>query len=188
VKIILSIFILSFALVSTPSWTRAQDAAQANAKQPDIATLNADAAQAKQRVIEIINQPVTHLPRTRAAGTFSPGWFHPGAITPDFNTVDVRTTQEFPYDSYSYVTSDLNPSEMFIGSELEFNAMTKYFYTDRTLPKKRLSEAEMIEINSLYRIIGRDEQALATRRKWTGLFVVALFLAVPLLLLVRRTL
>ena len=46
-------------------------------------------------------------------------------------------------------------SEMFIGSELEFNAMTKYFYTDLTLPKKRLSNTEMIKINGLIASSGR---------------------------------
>ena len=39
--------------------------------------------------------------------------------------------------------------------------MTKYFYTDRTLPKKKLSETELLEINRLYRIIGRCERELA---------------------------
>ena len=48
-----------------------------------------------------------------------------------------------------------------MGHDLEFNPMTKYFYTDRSLPKKKLTEAEMLEINRLYRIIGRDEQHLA---------------------------
>src|SRR6185312_13200587 len=44
---------------------------------------------------------------------------------------------------------------MFRGRDLEFNAMTKLFYTNRMLPKKRLTETEMLEINSLYRVIGR---------------------------------
>jgi hypothetical protein len=55
----------------------------------------------------------------------------------------------------------LNPGVCFLGNELEFNAMTKFFYTDRTLPKKKLTEAEMLEINRLYRIIGTCEQKLA---------------------------
>ena len=38
--------------------------------------------------------------------------------------------------------------------------MTKYFYTDRSVPKKKLTETEMLEINRLYRIIGRCEQQL----------------------------
>jgi hypothetical protein len=83
----------------------------------------------------------------------------------DFNTVDVRTTRETPYDQHQYVTSDLNPDIVFIGSELEFNPMTKYFYTDRSLPKKKLSEADMIEINRLYRIIGRCETQSAELQK-----------------------
>jgi hypothetical protein len=36
--------------------------------------------------------------------------------------------------------------------------------TDRSLPKKRLSPAEMAEINRLYRIIGASEQDLARLR------------------------
>lgn len=150
---------------------------------------SADIAQAERRVIEIVNQPITHLPRSGAFTMFSPGWFHPGAIKPDFNNVDIRATQEFPYAADDRVTSDLNPTEMFIGSELEFNAMTKYFYTDRTLPKKRLSDSEMLEINGLYRVIGRNEQAISMR--WltiAGLVAIGIGLGFALLLLIRRTL
>jgi hypothetical protein len=59
----------------------------------------------------------------------------------------------------------LNPGVVFLGQEVEFNAATKYFYTDRTLPKKKLSEEEMFEINRLYRIIGRCEQQIAELQK-----------------------
>jgi hypothetical protein len=83
--------------------------------------------------------------------------------------VDIRKTQEFPYKDAEHVSSDLNPTEMFIGSELEFNPMTKYFYLDRKIPKKRLSESEMLEINRLYRIIGRDEQLLAESKGLGGM-------------------
>ncbi len=149
----------------------------------NIKKLDAETARAEQSVIAIVNQSITHLPRSGPVGVFSPGWFHPGAIKPDFNHVDIRATQEFPYDGYIHVTSNLNPSEMFIGSELEFNSMTKYFYRDRSLPKKRLSDAEMIEINGLYRVIGRDEQMLPTQ--WltlAGLVAAALCLGFALLL------
>jgi|EndMetStandDraft_8_1072994.scaffolds.fasta_scaffold343637_2 hypothetical protein len=152
---------------------------------PSIEKLNAQTAQAEQRVVEIVNQPITHLPRAGPVELFSPGWFHAGAMKPDFDNVDIRATQEFPYDGN--VTSDVNPSEMFIGSELEFNAMTKYFYADLTLPKKRLSNAEMIRINGLYRVIGQGEQALLTR--WltiAGLVAVGICLGSALLLLIRR--
>ncbi|HTL99312.1 MAG TPA: hypothetical protein VL181_10960, partial [Holophagaceae bacterium] len=42
------------------------------------------------------------------------------------------------------------------------NPMTKWAYTDRTLPKKRLTDAEMMEVNRLYRIIGADVEKLAS--------------------------
>lgn len=146
-----------------------------------------DKAQATARVIEIVNRPVTHLARTEEASMFSPGWFHEGAIKPDFATVDVRTSQEFPYKDDRWVTSDLNPHEMFIASELEFNAMTKYFYQDRSLPKHRLSEEDMVEINALYRRIARDEHAIAVRHFETaGLIAVLLAVGAALVIAYRR--
>ncbi len=155
----------------------------------NIKTLNAETSRAEQGVIETVNQPIAHLPRSGPVGLFSPGWFHPGAIKPDFNSVDIRATQEFPYDGFNHVTSDMNPTEMFVGSELEFNSMTKYFYTDLTLPKRRLSDAEMVEINGLYRVIGRDEQALSTQ--WltiVGLVAAGFCLgSVELLLILTRS-
>ena len=43
---------------------------------------------------------------------------------------------------------------MYRGRDLEFNSNTKLFYTNRSAPKKKITEAEMVEINSLYRVIG----------------------------------
>lgn len=147
-------------------------------------TSYADAARATARVIEIVNQPVRHLARSGPVAVYSPGWFHAGAIRPDFNTVDVRTTQELIYKDH--VTSDLNPTEMFIGSELEFNAMTKYFYADLSLPKKRLSGLEMEEINSLYRTIGASDDAILTRALMLlGSLILALGAAAAALLIGR---
>jgi hypothetical protein len=129
---------------------------------PSIADLEAEMNDAISQVQQIVNQPVTTLPRTpdMQVSIYHPGWFHPGAEKPDFNTVDIRATQLDDYDQHEYVTSDLNPGVAFIGNELEFNPMTKYFYTDRSLPKKKLTEDEMLEINRLYRIIGKCEQQL----------------------------
>ncbi len=87
----------------------------------------------------------------------------------------------------SYVTSDLNPSEMFLGDELEFNAVTKYFYIDRALPKKRLSEDEMLEVNNIYRSIAQSDQAMG--RWWVtvgGLVALGFCLAAAPLLVFRR--
>jgi len=127
------------------------------------AALESEMQTATQQVQQIVNQPVTSVVRTEEmrVATYRPGWFHEGAAKPDFNNTDVRASRQTPYDEHEYVTSDLNPGIAFVGSQLEFNPMTKYFYLDRSLPKKKLSDAEMIEINRLYRIIGRCEQQLA---------------------------
>ena len=154
---------------------------------PDSGHLQARAAEARTRVIAIVNQPVAPLPRRTTAREYSPGWFHEGALKPDFSKVDVRTTQEFPYENEEYVTSNLNPSAMFPGRQLEFNSMTKLFYVDRTLPKKRLSEPQMIEINRLYRDIGRAERARASRWEIAGgLIGSAFFMLLAMGLQLRR--
>ncbi len=138
--------------------------AAAGAEPPTIDRKNAQTLMddALARVKAIINQPVRAVPRTpdMQVSMCSPGWFHQGAIKPDYNTVDIRATQDTQYDRRPYFTSDLNPGVVFVGSELEFNPMTKFFYLDRSLPKKKLTEAEMLEINRLYRIIGKCETKL----------------------------
>jgi hypothetical protein len=132
----------------------------------DEAALVAERDDAIEKVKQIVNQPAAALPfePEGRVGTFEHGWFHEGANRPNFLGADVRATQQFPYDRYDYVTSNLNPGVMFRGRDLEFNPETKYFYTDRSLPKKRLTEAEMVEINRLYRIIGAREEDLARLR------------------------
>jgi hypothetical protein len=132
-----------------------------------VATLQAEMDEAMQQVRTIVNQPVQALrlgPGMRYSNA-PEGWFHEGATKPEFTTVDVRQTQTFPYEKQPYITSPLNPGVVFLGPQLEFNSMTKFFYTNYALPKKRLTEAEMVEINRLYRIIGRCEQELAALRR-----------------------
>jgi len=116
-----------------------------------------------ERVKSIVNQPVRSMPHTtdmEDVGVSYSGWFHPGAIKPDFEIVDVRATQNKKYGEHAYFISDINPGVAFAGADIEFNSMTKYFYEDRTLPKKKLTEEEMLEINRLYRIIGKCEDEL----------------------------
>ncbi len=129
----------------------------------EIAALEAQKNDAIFKVQDIVNQPITHLKRTpgmTGVSYYQDGWFHPGAITPDFDHVDVRATQQLVYEGQQYVTSDANPGEVFLASELEFNPMTKYFYTDRSLPKKKLTEDQMLQINQLYRVIGHCNEQL----------------------------
>jgi hypothetical protein len=133
---------------------------------PTMEQLQSRHEEAIRKVKAIINQPVTKLNAYEGAScsSYHPGWFHDGAEKPDFDTVDVRRTRETPYARSAFVTSDLNPGFMFRGSECEFNPMTKYFYVDRTLPKKKLTEAEMIEVNRLYRVIGQTEKEMSVWR------------------------
>lgn len=128
-----------------------------------VAALQLELTNAWRQVIQIVNQPVKAFAASdnTPAAVYSPGWFHPGASTPDFNTVDVRKSQELIYATHPYVTSDLNPGMVFLGPDLEFNSMTKLFYVNRSLPKHKLSEAEMLEINRLYRIIGHCQTEIA---------------------------
>jgi hypothetical protein len=141
----------------------AQSPLPGTSRTPDPSDPKAVMEDAIARVKAIINQPVTPVTRTpnMSVSIYKPGWFHDGAEKPDFNTVDIRTTQNLQaYSKSEYATSDQNPGIVFKGSEIEFNSMTKYFYTDRSLPKSKLSESEMLEINRLYRIIGSCEQKL----------------------------
>lgn len=138
--------------------------AAATSTDDEIADLKAQKNDAIFKVQDIVNQPITHLKRTSDmvdVGYYQDGWFHPGAETPDFNNVDVRASQQLVYAGNKYVTSPDNPGEVFLSSELEFNPMTKYFYTDRRLPKKKLSGDEMLQINQLYRIIGHCNDQLS---------------------------
>src|SRR5947207_12785481 len=108
--------------------------------QPQRTAFEAEMKSAVEAVQRIVNQPVARFARTpeMKVSTYRPGWFHEGAIKPDFNNVDVRRTRETSYDGREFVTSDLNPDVVFHGDDLEFNSMTKYLYTDRTVPKKTL--------------------------------------------------
>jgi hypothetical protein len=152
----LAFFMLLLGLCSSCGASEAKKEAQR-------AALEADKQAAIQQVQKIINQPVRQFAQTAdmEVATYGPGWFHDGASKPDFNNVDVRRTQETKYGKNTYVTSNLNPGIVFLGEEVEFNSNTKYFYTDRTLPKKKLSEDEMLEVNRLYRVIGHTEQEIS---------------------------
>jgi hypothetical protein len=141
-----------------------QTPADTNSTPDQIAAFQLQLTNAWHQVETIVCQPVHAYQRTPGYGVsvYGPGgWFHPGAETPDFNHVDIRQSQELPYATHPWVSSDITPTMMFHGSDLEFNAMTKLFYTNRDLPKKKLTEAEMLQINSLYRTIGHCQNEIA---------------------------
>jgi hypothetical protein len=162
------ISLFAFAAVgrvsAQPSSVMSTDQAPATAESTNdqIAALQLQLTNAWHQVEAIVNQPVRayRYDPSYSVSIYGPGgWFHPGAMTPDFNNVDVRKSQELTYTA-PWVSSDITPTMMFRGSDLEFNAMTKLFYTNRSLPKIKLTEAEMLKINSLYRIIGHCQSAI----------------------------
>jgi len=134
----------------------------AESREEQIAAIKKEKIEAFFQAEDIVNQPVSYLKRTpdMVVQRFA-DWGKHDVVTPDFDYVDVRATQQKLFDGYQYVACDLNPGEVFIGNELEFNERTKYFYNDFRLPKKKLTEAEMLEINRLCRIIGRCNRQLA---------------------------
>lgn len=144
------------------SSSNSTNTAPSGTKEEQLAAFKLEMTNAYQRVLQIVNQPVKAYarPEDTPVSVYSPGWFHPGASKPDFNTVDIRKTQELTYAKSRFATSDLNPGIVYLGQDLEFNSMTKYFYTNRTIPKHKLTEAEMLEINQLYRVIGRCEDGI----------------------------
>jgi hypothetical protein len=107
---------------------------------------------------EIINQPMETFPMTpelkEKAGRYPEGWFHPGAEVPNFADPHVERTQNLDDGRYEWITSNLNPDVVFRSADKEFNSQTKFFYVDRTLPKKRLTKDEMAQLDVIYRQIG----------------------------------
>jgi hypothetical protein len=158
------LFIVSAAVRVCAQSSTDQTPADTNSTPDQIAAFQLQLTNAWQQVETIVCQPVRAYQRTPGydVSVYGPGgWFHPGAETPDFNHVDIRQSQELPYAGHPWVSSDITPTMMFPGGELEFNAMTKLFYTNRDLPKKKLTDAEMVQINSLYRIIGHSQDEIA---------------------------
>lgn len=148
INFFLSVILLIFCCLRSA----AQPATHSSAT--DTNAVKAEMDVAIGQVEKIVNQtvPAYHRAKGMHVSVFNPGWFHPGAMKPDFNHVDVRTTRETAeFDKHEYCSSDLNPGLAWRGRDIEFNSMTKYFYTNRTFPKKRLTETEMLEINRLYR-------------------------------------
>jgi hypothetical protein len=158
---IVSIKVLAAAQPPTPTPTRPPE--RPLTTQEQVAKDKQDLSDATERVKQIVNQPAPSVPITpdMKVSWYGDMWFHPGAGRPDFNNVDIRKTQDLSnYSRFEYVSSNMTRTVAFPGSELEFNPNTKFFYTDRSVPKKKLTEAEMIEINRLYRIIGKCQDEL----------------------------
>jgi hypothetical protein len=125
---------------------------------PQVADARAKLGEALAKARAMINQPVTSYPMTEElrakASLYEDGWFHPGADIPNFIDIHIERSQE-PYGSqYEWVTSNLTPGLVFRSADCEYNAATKFFYMDRTVPKKKLTQPEMLRLDAIYHQIG----------------------------------
>ncbi len=134
--------------------------------QLEIASIRLRRARTEERIRSLVNQPPPSLPRTvrmRVQST-SGAWYPETSAAPDYAQVDVRATQQNNYDGKGYLATATDPGVVYLGDELEFNPVLNYYYVDRTLPKKKLTPAEMEQINALFREIAELDQQLKSPR------------------------
>lgn len=149
------------SISSVARTARAESTAATLTPAERLAASQREMSDAVEKVQSIINQPAAMMARTPEMRVWEyEFWFRPGSEKPDFNKIDVRNTQETQYENEDYVCLKTRPDRVWVGHDLEFNPMTKFFYLDRSIPKKKLTPEEMVEVNRLYRIIGRCEKEL----------------------------
>lgn len=150
-------------LASAPTAAPATAHGKAPTVAEQIAADQAEMNRAIEQVKQVINRPAFFVPIKDGMNItwWGDTWFHPGATVPDYDKVDITKSQELQYSQYEYVASKLRPDIAFPGTGLEFNSMTKIFYTDRSVPKRRLTKSEMAAVNRLYRVIGRCKADLS---------------------------
>jgi hypothetical protein len=153
--------VVSITIMPPPAKEPAADQTPTPSTEDKIAKTQRELRDAVEKVKGIINQPLTMVPRNFRMRVQALDAFFPDPATkPDFNTVDVKTTRRLDYDQFEFVGLKSNPSVVWVGKTLEFNPSTRYFYDDLSVPKKKLTDDEMTEINRLYKIIGRCEAEL----------------------------
>ncbi len=112
---------------------------------------------AVQRAQAIVNQVPPTVTKPPGAQSWNYG-YHPGATKPDFNKTDIVSGRELWL--HDYIDMQGSPGVYYRGTDCEFNSQTKFFFTNRSLPKKRLTDAEYQELVRLYRFLGRCEHDL----------------------------
>ncbi len=188
-KILQTAFVSLVFLFPLASATAAQE--NVSTEKEKIASLNSEITRSEALVKLVVNRPVMGY-RIGPGSTpkmISPGWFDNHTDKPDYNGVDVRTTRELPYEKIPFVTSPTTPGFMFPGVDLEYNPELKYYYSDLNVPKKKLTDEEMVSINNLYHVIGMDKKKLADLEGSWNVFSLGFFnsrrgTAVELILLV----
>ena len=112
------------------------------------------------RVRAIVNQTPPTVPKPPAGAEVYHYGYHPGALTPDYAHADLLSTREVYRGDFIYM--DTAPGIYYRAGDCEFNPQTKFFLTNRDVPTKKLTDAEIAEVVRLYRTIATDEELMST--------------------------
>ena len=122
-------------------------------------TARAEFDRTTRQVQAIVNQTPPVVPKTAGAESYHYG-YHPGAEKPDYDAADSLQSKRELWKG-EFVNMDDAPGVFYRSSECEFNPQTKFFYLNRSLPKKKLSDAEYHELTRLYHLLGQQEKTVA---------------------------
>ena len=128
-------------------------------KDKAVRTARADFDKTTHQVQGIVNQTPPVVTKPPGATEVYGYGYHPGANRPDYNANNLQSTRELWKGEYVYINEV--PGVYYRSADCEFNPQTKYFFTSRNVPKKRLSDAEYQELTRLYHLLGQQEKAIA---------------------------
>ncbi len=128
-------------------------------KDKAVRTARADFDKTTRQVQGIVNQTPPVVVKPPGATEVYGYGYHPGANRPDYNANNLQSTRELWKGEYVYINEV--PGVYYRSADCEFNPQTKYFFTSRNVPKKRLSDAEYQELTRLYHLLGQQEKAIA---------------------------
>ncbi|MBE7210460.1 MAG: hypothetical protein INR65_05530, partial [Gluconacetobacter diazotrophicus] len=110
------------------------------------------------QVQAIVNQVPPMVPKPPAGAEVYGYDYHPGANPPDYDATNLVGTRELWKGEYVYIQSV--PNVYYRAADCEFNPQTKFFFTSRTVPKKKLTDTEYAELTRLYHLLGQQQKAI----------------------------
>ncbi len=113
-----------------------------------------------KKVQGIVNQVPTIVSKPPAGAEVYHYAFHPGAEPPNYDAENLASTRELWKGEYAYIEGV--PDVYYRSADCEFNPQTKFFYTSRAVPKKKLTDAEYAELTRLYHQLGQQQKAIAS--------------------------
>lgn len=155
------------ALARTTLPLATPDKVAAGAKEKAVKTARVDFDKTTHQVQGIVNQTPAIVANPPPGAEVFHYLIHDGANPPDYKAENLQGTRELWKGQYVYMEDA--PGVYYRGADCEFNAQTKYFYLNRKVPKKRLTDAEYQELTRLFRQLGQQEKAVADAAPPAGL-------------------